>query len=83
MLSKPVERRDGGGLLMDEELGTPSSLLVKNYCFAGEHGGMEESPEGHERKQASLCRSTKDIGLEAPTIRGTRPAFTEETLLVS
>ena len=44
--------------------GALSSLLVKNYCFAEEYGGMQESAKGCRSNQVSLCRSQEDIGLK-------------------
>ena len=44
--------------------GAPSSLLVKNYCFAEEYKGMQESAMGCRSNQVSLCKSQEDIGLK-------------------
>ena len=59
---KKGEKAEGSGWM--RSWGALSSLLVKNYCFAEEYKGMQESAMGRRSNQVSLCRSQEDIGLK-------------------
>ena len=59
---KKGEKAGGYGWMRSWD--APSSLLVKNCCFADEYGDVEESAKGCQGNQVSLCRSLEDIGLK-------------------
>ena len=59
---KKGEKAEGYGWMRSWD--DPSSLRVKNCCFADEYGDVEESAKGCQGNQVSLCRSLEDIGLK-------------------